>query len=80
MTQIAFDVRDNGRGVPDEEPPKLLTPFFSTKPGGGGNGLSVARHVALAHGGQLNMRQRATGGAKFSLALPSDKQSGGCVY
>jgi C4-dicarboxylate-specific signal transduction histidine kinase len=69
-TQIAFDVRDNGRGLPDEEPDRLLTPFFSTKPGGGGIGLSIARHVALAHGGQLNMRRRATGGAEFSLVLP----------
>ncbi|HEU4779066.1 MAG TPA: PAS domain-containing sensor histidine kinase [Steroidobacteraceae bacterium] len=70
VTQIAFEVRDNGRGLPDVEPAKLLTPFFSTKPGGGGIGLSVARHVALAHGGQLNMRRRATGGAEFSLVLP----------
>jgi two-component system nitrogen regulation sensor histidine kinase NtrY len=69
-TQIAFDVRDNGRGLPDEELGRLLTPFFSTKPGGGGIGLSVARHVALAHGGQLNMRRRASGGAEFSLVLP----------
>ncbi len=69
-TEIAFDVRDNGRGLPDEEPGKLLTPFFSTKPGGGGIGLSVARHVALAHGGQLNMRPRVGGGAEFSLVLP----------
>jgi two-component system nitrogen regulation sensor histidine kinase NtrY len=68
--QIAFDVRDNGRGLPDEEPGRLLTPFFSTKPGGGGIGLSVARHVALAHGGQLNMRRRTSGGAEFSLVLP----------
>jgi two-component system, NtrC family, nitrogen regulation sensor histidine kinase NtrY len=70
-TQIAFEVRDNGRGLPDVELGKLLTPFFSTKPGGGGIGLSVARHVALAHSGQLNMRRRATGGAEFSLVLPN---------
>jgi two-component system nitrogen regulation sensor histidine kinase NtrY len=69
-TQIAFEVRDNGRGLPDVELGKLLTPFFSTKPDGGGIGLSVARHVALAHSGQLNMRRRANGGAEFSLVLP----------
>jgi two-component system nitrogen regulation sensor histidine kinase NtrY len=69
-TQIAFDVRDNGRGLPAEEAGKLLTPFFSTKPEGGGIGLSIARHVALSHGGQLNMRRRASGGAEFSLVLP----------
>lgn len=71
-THIAFNVRDNGRGLPDEEPGKLLTPFFSTKPNGGGIGLSVARHVALAHGGQLNIRRRAGGGAEFSLVVPAE--------
>jgi nitrogen fixation/metabolism regulation signal transduction histidine kinase len=70
-TQIAFDVRDNGRGLPDEALGRLLTPFFSTKPGGGGIGLSIARHVALAHGGQLNMRRLESGGAEFSLVLPA---------
>lgn len=69
-TQIAFEVRDNGCGLPDEDLGRLLTPFFSTKPGGGGIGLSIARHVAVAHGGQLNMRRRAGGGAEFSLVLP----------
>jgi nitrogen fixation/metabolism regulation signal transduction histidine kinase len=69
--EIAIEVHDNGHGLPDEEPGKVLTPFFSTKVGGGGIGLSVARHVALAHGGQLNVRRRESGGAVFSLVLPA---------
>jgi nitrogen fixation/metabolism regulation signal transduction histidine kinase len=68
---IAIEVLDNGRGLPDTERGKVLTPFFSTKPSGGGIGLSVARHVALAHGGQLNVRRRESGGAIFSLILPA---------
>jgi two-component system, NtrC family, nitrogen regulation sensor histidine kinase NtrY len=69
--QLEFEVRDNGRGLPDGAPGKLLTPFYSTKPGGGGIGLSVARHVALAHGGQLRMSNHEAGGAEVVLALPS---------
>jgi nitrogen fixation/metabolism regulation signal transduction histidine kinase len=68
---IAIEVLDNGRGLPDTERGKVLTPFFSTKPSGGGIGLSVARHVALAHGGQLNVRRRESGGAIFSRVLPA---------
>lgn len=67
---IRIEVRDNGRGLPDGDPGKLLTPFYSTKPGGGGIGLSVARHVALAHGGQLRMRNHETGGAEVVLVMP----------
>jgi two-component system, NtrC family, nitrogen regulation sensor histidine kinase NtrY len=69
--EIAIEVRDNGRGFSDEDAGKVLTPFFSTKPGGGGIGLSVARHVALAHGGQLKVRRGEAGGAVFSLVLPA---------
>ena len=69
--QICIEVQDNGRGLPDDEPARVLTPFFSTKAGGGGIGLSVARHVALAHGGQLNVRRAPAGGAVFFLVLPA---------
>jgi len=68
---ISIEVHDNGRGLPDVEPGKVLTPFYTTKAGGGGIGLAVARHVALAHGGQLNVRPRVGGGATFSLWLPT---------
>ena len=67
---IRIEVRDNGRGLPVGDPGKLLTPFYSTKPGGGGIGLSIARHVALAHGGQLRMRNHETGGAEVVLVMP----------
>jgi two-component system, NtrC family, nitrogen regulation sensor histidine kinase NtrY len=69
--EIAIEVHDNGRGLPDDDAGKVLTPFFSTKAGGGGIGLSVARHVALAHGGQLKVRRGEAGGAVFSLVLPA---------
>jgi len=68
---LAIEVHDNGRGLPEDDAAKVLTPFFSTKPGGGGIGLSVARHVALAHGGQLRVRRGETGGAVFALVLPA---------
>jgi signal transduction histidine kinase len=70
-SEIAFEVHDNGRGLPDDDTGKVLTPFFSTKAGGGGIGLSVARHVALAHGGQLKVRRGERSGAVFSLVLPA---------
>jgi C4-dicarboxylate-specific signal transduction histidine kinase len=68
--EVCIEVHDNGRGLPDDNVGKVLAPFFSTKIGGGGIGLSVARHVALAHGGQLRVRRSAAGGAVFSLVLP----------
>jgi nitrogen fixation/metabolism regulation signal transduction histidine kinase len=69
--EIAIEVHDNGRGLPEDGTGKVLTPFFSTKVGGGGIGLTVARHVALAHGGQLKVRRGDARGAVFSLVLPA---------
>jgi len=68
---VTVEVLDNGHGLPDEVASRVLTPFFTTKPGGSGIGLNVARHVALAHGGQLDVRRGEAGGAVFSLVLPA---------
>jgi nitrogen fixation/metabolism regulation signal transduction histidine kinase len=68
---VTMEVHDNGLGLPDAVASHVFTPFFTTKPGGSGIGLNVARHVALAHGGQLDVRRGASGGAVFSLVFPT---------
>src|SRR5512138_2986362 len=68
---VLFFVRDNGCGLPQGEGRAVMMPFFTTKRGGSGIGLSVARHVALVHGGQLDMRENAEGGSTFTLIVPT---------
>ena len=62
-----IDIEDEGSGVPDSE--NLFVPFFTTKPGGNGIGLVLARQIAEAHGGELNL-QNSSEGARFTLILP----------
>jgi two-component system nitrogen regulation sensor histidine kinase NtrY len=67
--RTALEVADSGPGVPAELLPSIFVPFFTTKRGGSGIGLSLAQHVAHAHGGAITVGERPGGGALFALIL-----------
>lgn len=52
------EVTDNGPGLLPEVREAIFVPFFTTKPGGSGIGLSLARQIARLHGGTLTVRSR----------------------
>ncbi len=52
---VVITVSDNGPGVPDSVRANLFTAFATTKPAGTGTGLNLARQIALAHGGNLQL-------------------------
>jgi len=64
-----IEVRDNGPGVPEELENRIFVPFFTTKEGGSGVGLALARQVMTAHGGFIRVMPNEGGGAKFSLTF-----------
>ena len=63
-------VEDNGPGLAAADAEAAFTPFFTTKAAGSGVGLTLARQIALAHGGRLEHEPRAPHGAAFRLRLP----------
>ncbi|HLY78908.1 MAG TPA: ATP-binding protein [Caulobacteraceae bacterium] len=68
--QVAITVADNGPGLPTADPEGVFVPFFTTKTGGSGIGLTLARQIALGHGGRLEHRPAIPNGAVFQLLLP----------
>jgi two-component system nitrogen regulation sensor histidine kinase NtrY len=65
-----IEVRDNGTGLTPEQREQIFVPFFTTKPGGSGIGLSLARRIAQSHGGRIAVLDNAPRGAVFRLSLP----------
>jgi signal transduction histidine kinase len=65
-----LSVSDAGPGIPVEKLKKVFEPFFTTKPQGMGMGLSIARTIIEAHGGELSAENRAGRGATFRIRLP----------
>ena len=63
-------VADNGPGIPPEVLPHLFEPFFSTREGGLGLGLTLCETLAMGMGGQLSAKNAPEGGAVFTLTLP----------
>jgi signal transduction histidine kinase len=68
-------VIDNGPGIPAADLSKVFLPFYTTKADGTGMGLAVVQKIAVQHGGTVEARNRAEGGAEFLLSLPMKPES-----
>jgi len=70
---LVFRISDNGVGVPESIKKSMFTAFTTTKPKGTGAGLNLARQIALAHGGNLELLE--TGGGwktTFAFTFPAN--------
>jgi len=67
---IVTRVEDEGPGVDPDVASQVFTMHFTTKEGGSGIGLFVARAAVLAHGGEIELRNRPVQGARVEIRLP----------
>jgi signal transduction histidine kinase len=73
---LCICVRDDGPGLAAAELERVFEPFYRVEAsrnratGGNGLGLTIARNIARAHGGELVLKNRAEGGLEAALTLP----------
>jgi C4-dicarboxylate-specific signal transduction histidine kinase len=69
---VLVAVRDSGPGLSPESLERLFDPFYTTKLGGMGMGLSICRSIVEAHGGRVWATANVPQGASFHFSLPAD--------
>jgi len=67
---LVVEIKDTGVGMPEEVRNKIFTPFFTTKSGGTGIGMSLAQKVITEHWGFLDVESSPGDGTKFKVILP----------
>lgn len=74
--RLQIEVRDRGPGIPPDDLERVFEPFLrldasrNRDTGGTGVGLTIARSIAHAHGGELRLENRSEGGLVARLSLP----------
>jgi len=82
---VKLEVRDHGIGIPPGEQEKIFEKFYRCGDPlvhnikGSGLGLSLVRHIARAHGGDVQVESVPEKGSKFTIALPLDPSRTGAA-
>jgi two-component system sensor histidine kinase GlrK len=71
---IITEIEDHGKGIPEEDLPRIFEKFYQSKytrgHGGIGLGLAISRGIIDAHGGKMYAQSSAGEGSVFSFSLP----------
>lgn len=69
---IVFQVKDNGRGIAKDALPHVFQPFYGSKSGKNGLGLSLSKAITEAHGGTISIESELARGTTVTIFLPAD--------
>lgn len=67
---FVIQVKDNGKGIKEEDKKLIFVPNFTTKSGGSGVGLSLTYNIIQAAGGTITFESREGEGATFVIEIP----------
>lgn len=67
--RITIEISDNGTGIKPDIIDKIFMPFFTSKKGGSGIGLSLSRQIMHLHKGSISVKSNSEGGTVFTLVF-----------
>ncbi|MFP4458238.1 MAG: sensor histidine kinase [Candidatus Zixiibacteriota bacterium] len=65
--EVQLSIRDTGSGISKESLQKIFMPFYTTKKGGTGIGMSVVKRILEDHGAKINVQSQKGKGTKFTI-------------
>lgn len=71
--EVVLEIEDNGPGMTPEVQEKVFEVFFSSRGGGTGLGLPIARQIVERHGGTLELDSRPGRGTTFRIRIPRNR-------
>ena len=70
---VKIEIKDTGRGVPDDMIRDIFNPFFTTKSTGLGLGLTICKQILSYHNGTIDVESKLNEGTIFTLSFPAGK-------
>ncbi len=67
-----ISIKDNGKGISEEDKIKIFLPYFSKKIGAAGMGLAISERIVFLHKGKIRFESNLDSGTTFYIDLPSN--------
>jgi signal transduction histidine kinase len=67
--RVAVTIRDTGKGIAEDDLPRVFDPYFTTRRAGTGLGLAIAKNIVEGLGGSISVTTRAGAGTDFRIDI-----------
>ena len=67
--RVGITIRDTGKGIADDDLPRIFDPYFTTRRAGTGLGLAIAKNIIEGLGGSISVASKAGEGTDFRIDI-----------
>ena len=74
--RVAVTIRDTGKGIAEDDLPRIFDPYFTTRRAGTGLGLAIAKNIVEGLGGSISVATRPGAGTDFRIDIGDARRRG----